>query len=194
MIRKSGPTDTSSRWSEPYATATRRVLRTVKLTAAPARMTRVVQVDVEMKQVPLQTVVRFPFPDSIVMGLQYTKIWTYNIFKTLKRIVTGKVSADTLGGDHHHRRGDLRSRGKRADQPALFPGHPERQPGHHQPVAPSPVLDGGHLLFLFIEKIKGSPVSDRSGRCRTRHRSGHHPGPDRVRDLQRHPALVFLLT
>ena len=28
-------------------------------------------------------------------------------------------------------------------------------------VLPIPVLDGGHLLFLLIEKIKGSPVSNR---------------------------------
>jgi regulator of sigma E protease len=28
-------------------------------------------------------------------------------------------------------------------------------------VLPIPILDGGHLLFLAIEKIKGSPVSDR---------------------------------
>jgi regulator of sigma E protease len=26
-------------------------------------------------------------------------------------------------------------------------------------VLPIPVLDGGHLLFLSIEKIKGSPLS-----------------------------------
>ncbi|TFQ21124.1 RIP metalloprotease RseP, partial [Escherichia coli] len=26
---------------------------------------------------------------------------------------------------------------------------------------PLPVLDGGHLLFLLIEKIKGGPVSER---------------------------------
>lgn len=26
---------------------------------------------------------------------------------------------------------------------------------------PLPVLDGGHLLFLLIEKIKGEPVSER---------------------------------
>ena len=28
-------------------------------------------------------------------------------------------------------------------------------------VLPIPVLDGGHLLFLIIEKLKGSPVSNR---------------------------------
>ena len=28
-------------------------------------------------------------------------------------------------------------------------------------VLPIPLLDGGHLFFLLIEKIKGSPVSDR---------------------------------
>ena len=26
-------------------------------------------------------------------------------------------------------------------------------------LIPVPVLDGGHLLFLLIEKVKGSPVS-----------------------------------
>jgi regulator of sigma E protease len=28
-------------------------------------------------------------------------------------------------------------------------------------VLPIPVFDGGHLLFLLIEKVKGSPVSER---------------------------------
>ena len=28
-------------------------------------------------------------------------------------------------------------------------------------VLPIPVLDGGHLFFLIVEKIKGSPVSER---------------------------------
>jgi regulator of sigma E protease len=28
-------------------------------------------------------------------------------------------------------------------------------------ILPIPILDGGHLLFLLIEKIKGSPVNDR---------------------------------
>ena len=28
-------------------------------------------------------------------------------------------------------------------------------------VLPIPVFDGGHLLFLVVEKLKGSPVSDR---------------------------------
>jgi regulator of sigma E protease len=29
-------------------------------------------------------------------------------------------------------------------------------------VLPIPVLDGGHLFFLLIEKLKGSPVSART--------------------------------
>ena len=28
-------------------------------------------------------------------------------------------------------------------------------------VLPIPVLDGGHLFFLLVEKLKGSPVSNR---------------------------------
>ena len=27
-------------------------------------------------------------------------------------------------------------------------------------ILPIPVLDGGHLMFMFIEKIKGSPLTD----------------------------------
>ena len=29
-------------------------------------------------------------------------------------------------------------------------------------ILPVPVLDGGHLLFLGIEKIKGSPISEKA--------------------------------
>jgi len=29
-------------------------------------------------------------------------------------------------------------------------------------ILPVPVLDGGHLLFLGIEKLKGSPVSEKT--------------------------------
>ncbi len=29
-------------------------------------------------------------------------------------------------------------------------------------ILPIPVLDGGHLLFLGVEKIKGSPVSEKT--------------------------------
>jgi regulator of sigma E protease len=28
-------------------------------------------------------------------------------------------------------------------------------------VLPIPVLDGGHLFFLIVEKLKGGPVSER---------------------------------
>jgi regulator of sigma E protease len=28
-------------------------------------------------------------------------------------------------------------------------------------ILPIPVLDGGHLFFLLVEKLKGSPVSER---------------------------------
>jgi regulator of sigma E protease len=29
-------------------------------------------------------------------------------------------------------------------------------------ILPVPVLDGGHLLFIGIEKLKGSPVSEKT--------------------------------
>jgi regulator of sigma E protease len=29
-------------------------------------------------------------------------------------------------------------------------------------LVPFPILDGGHILFLLIEKIRGKPVSDKT--------------------------------
>ena len=109
---------------------------------------------------PVLAEVRFPFPASIVQGIHYTKIWTFNVFKTLKRIVTGSVSPRTLGG--------IITIGvvtyDRAEKGLVNLLYFLAILSVNLAIInllPIPVLDGGHLVFLLIEKVKGAPVSDR---------------------------------
>jgi regulator of sigma E protease len=82
------------------------------------------------------------------------------LYVTLKRLLTGDVAAKNLGGIirisqvsyHAARRG-----------PSWFWYFLALLSVNLAFVnlLPVPVLDGGHLLFLLIEKVKGSPVSTR---------------------------------
>lgn len=82
------------------------------------------------------------------------------LYVTLKRLITGDVAAKNLGGII------------RISQVSYYAA--QRGPSWFWyflallsvnlafvNLLPIPVLDGGHLLFLLIEKVKGSPVSTR---------------------------------
>ena len=56
---------------------------------------------------------------------------------------------------------------------------------------PVPVLDGGHMMFLLYEKIRGKPAGERDQRGTVR-RLGAHPGPDGVRDFPGRAPSVLL--
>jgi regulator of sigma E protease len=82
------------------------------------------------------------------------------LYVTLKRLFTGDVSSRNLGGiiqisrvSYHYAHGDwavfLHFLALLSINLAFIN------------ILPIPVLDGGHLLFLLIERIKGSPVSAR---------------------------------
>lgn len=104
--------------------------------------------------------VKFPLPESITKGIRHSGIWAYNIFNTLKSLFSGRVSPKTLSG-------------------ILMIGHVTYNRAKEGwmrlfyflailsvnlaivNLLPIPTLDGGHLLFLLVEKIKGSPVSER---------------------------------
>lgn len=137
------------------------VTETVALHAAPRKQSfNQALTDSGLVWSPVLAEVRFPFPESIVQGVHYTKIWTFNVFKTLKRIVTGSVSPRTLGG--------IITIGvvtyDRAEKGLVNLLYFLAILSVNLAIInllPIPVLDGGHLVFLLIEKVKGSPVSDR---------------------------------
>jgi regulator of sigma E protease len=104
------------------------------------------------------TVQRGPL-DAISLGLQQTIIQTSRIFLMLRSFVTGAVSPRELGGPiqivnvaYTVARQDSLARllhllAILSVNLAVIN------------ILPIPVLDGGHIMFLLLEKLKGRPVS-----------------------------------
>lgn len=100
------------------------------------------------------------FVDALRLGTVCSLDLLKQSYVTLKRLITGDVGAKNLGGIiritqvsyHAARRG-----------PSWFWYFLALISVNLAFVnlLPIPVLDGGHLLFLLIEKVKGSPVSAR---------------------------------
>lgn len=82
------------------------------------------------------------------------------LYVTLKRLVTGDVSARNLGGIVTISRVSYRAVQNGLSFFLYFLALLSINLAFVN-VLPIPVLDGGHLLFLLIERIKGSPVSAR---------------------------------
>ena len=55
---------------------------------------------------------------------------------------------------------------------------------------PIPLLDGGHMVFLVYEKLRGRPPSEMVRVVVHLHRPGVHPVAHGLRVLQRHQPLV----
>lgn len=96
---------------------------------------------------------------ACVLGYRQTVNWSVRVFLTLKSLVKRDVSAKNLSGPV----GIIMTTKASASQ-----GFPmllwllaliSVNLGIFN-LLPFPILDGGHLTFLAIEKIKGSPVSD----------------------------------
>lgn len=97
--------------------------------------------------------------ESVVAGWHRTGLWTLEIFTFLKRLVTGQGSAKELGGPIVI--GQLSGAAARQGVTAFL---------NFMAIIsvnlavlnllPIPVLDGGHLVFLFAEAARGGrPVS-----------------------------------
>src|SRR5690606_12769960 len=82
------------------------------------------------------------------------------LYVTLKRLVTGDVAARNLGGIVTISRASYRYAQSGLAVFVYFLPLLSINLGFIN-VLPIPVLDGSHLMFLLIEKIKGSPVSAR---------------------------------
>ena len=105
--------------------------------------------------------VKIPFPESISVGFLYAGRMINRVVETLRSIIGGRVSAKNLGGPitifrasmHYSKIGLMRG--------LLFLAVISINLAILN-ILPIPVLDGGWLMFLIIEKIKGSPVSERT--------------------------------
>ncbi|GAB4143604.1 MAG: hypothetical protein Fur0037_11270 [Planctomycetota bacterium] len=80
------------------------------------------------------------------------------LYVTMKRILTGDVAAKNLGGIITISRVSYENATWGFSRLLYFLALLSINLAFVN-VLPIPILDGGHLLFLLVEKIKGSPVS-----------------------------------
>ncbi len=98
------------------------------------------------------------FGPSLKAGLVCSLDLCKQLYVTLKRIFTGEVSAKNLGGIITISRVTYNK--AQSGWASLFYFLALLSVNlAFVNVLPIPVLDGGHLMFLLIERIKGSPVS-----------------------------------
>jgi regulator of sigma E protease len=113
-----------------------------------------------LEQQFLREVVKTGFGDSLVAGFDYTVMMTARVFMTLKSLFSRRVSAEHLGGIITIFRQSHESSKIAFSRALLFLAVISINLAVLN-VLPIPVLDGGWLLLLLIEKLRGRPVSER---------------------------------
>ena len=97
---------------------------------------------------------------AIARGASMSTDLVKQIYLTLKRMATGDVGAKNLGGIIRISQVSYRA-AERGTAWLLYMLAMLSMNLAIVNLLPVPMLDGGHLLFLLIERIKGSPVSAR---------------------------------
>ena len=94
------------------------------------------------------------------LGATASLDWIKRIYLTLKRMVTGDVGTKNLGGIIRISQVSYQA-SKRGWMGLLYLLAMLSMNLAFVNLLPIPVLDGGHLLFVLIEAVKGSPVNAR---------------------------------
>jgi regulator of sigma E protease len=98
---------------------------------------------------------------SCVIGTQKAIINVQRLYLTIKGFVSQRLSTKNVGGVILIAQASYESAKVGVGKLVYFLGILSLQLALLN-ILPIPVLDGGHLLFLAIEKVKGSPVSQRT--------------------------------
>jgi regulator of sigma E protease len=111
---------------------------------------------------PLQRFIQYSFGASVKKGFSDTWAWTAKTFQALKQLVTGRISATNLAGPAGiaHISYKVISTEKISKFLLLLGIITVNLAVVN--LLPLPILDGGHILFLIIEKLKGSPISEKT--------------------------------
>ena len=97
--------------------------------------------------------------EAIALGIQRTHRTIVQIYMNLRAIVTNRVSIKTVGGPILIARVAYESAGRSVYQFVLFLGMISVNLAVIN-FLPIPVLDGGHMVFLIYEKLRGAPASE----------------------------------
>jgi len=108
-----------------------------------------------------QKPIRYERPSLVsasVDGFIAVHVIVRETFKFVKKVVTGQASAKMIGGPLFIAQQSGKEAEKGASNLVFFMVLLSVNLAVLN-ILPIPILDGGHLMFLLIEKIKGSPVS-----------------------------------
>jgi regulator of sigma E protease len=95
---------------------------------------------------------------AAINGFVTVHVIVQETFKFVKKVVTGQASAKMIGGPLFIAQQSGKEAEKGASSLFFFMVLLSVNLAVLN-IMPIPILDGGHLLFLLIEKIKGSPLS-----------------------------------
>ena len=137
------------------ATLTPQISETVDSSTKVAR--KVARVGIQVRS---DTVVRVPIGaiEAVKLGSSYSWTMTGEVVTTLKRLVTGKESLKNLGGPIAIARVSVQSARAGAENLWLLIAFLSLNIAMLN-LVPIPVLDGGQILLVLAERIKGSAFS-----------------------------------
>ncbi|HHT9131525.1 MAG TPA: RIP metalloprotease RseP [Candidatus Tripitaka californicus] len=104
---------------------------------------------------------QYGFIGACQAGTHKAIVMTQRIYLSMKALLTRQVSSETVGGIIMIAQATYESAKLGMGKLLYFIGILSLQLAILNAL-PIPMLDGGHLLFLGIEKIKGSPLSERT--------------------------------
>ncbi len=110
---------------------------------------------------PLMTEIRAEsFGEAVKVGTVASLDLVKQLYVTMKRLITGEVGAKNLGGIIRISQVSYQAAQRGPTWFWYFLALLSVNLAFVN-LLPIPVLDGGHLMFLLIEKVKGSPVSSK---------------------------------
>lgn len=147
---------------KPLAVTLQRGEETVALTITPEKArTNAALANARRTPRPLQTIVQIPFPKSIAEGARQAVHQAKSILMTFKSLFSGGISTKNLRGIVTIAYVSYKFTEQGLPKVLFFMGILSLNLAILN-ILPIPVLDGGHLVFLILEKIKGDPLSERA--------------------------------
>ena len=99
------------------------------------------------------------FRDAVAFGIDWTFSFIKRIYLNLSSLISGRISPKTLGGPVEIASQAFSFAGEDLFMFALFLGSISINLAVVN-FLPIPVLDGGHMVFLVYEKLRGRPPSE----------------------------------
>jgi len=153
LIQDSGGKDLAVRWVAPEGTEKTGRIRPMGQWNTDLRALGIVK----LSHVKID--VKLSFVDALSVGVKKSVKFAGDVFKMLRGIFTARLSPKNLGGPVLIVKASYHFAEDGVGKLLFFLGILGINLGIIN-LFPIPILDGGHLVFLAIEKIKGSPVSE----------------------------------